>query len=455
MRRLAIALGALAALLAGTGCSRDSAPERPNVLLITLDTTRVDHLGAYGYARATSPNLDRLASEAIVYENAYSTSSWTLPAHASLFSGKFPSSHGARRDRDGPLILADAVNAPESTRARGMSPRERTLATLLRAEGYATAGVVAGPWLMRPFGLASGFDSWDDENVVMGGRPAREVTDRALAWLEAEPREPFLLFLNYFEPHAPYAPPAAFAQAFLPPGVRPSTRDARQARDLYDAEILYMDFELGRLLDALRERDLYARTLVVVTADHGELLGEHEQWGHGQALWEPLVRVPLIVKPAGTERAAQRRDERVSLVDVLPLILRELRLDPGETAPRPVVLAELEIAPLHGEALAWRALWEGSFKYLASSRGDGHLFDLSSDPGEGQDLAARQSERATQLARALDQVLAELPPPLEADTEETAIEPRTVEALRALGYLGETPSEPEPDAPPPPSDAPR
>jgi arylsulfatase A-like enzyme len=226
-------------------------------------------------------------------------------------------------------------------------------------------------------------------------------------------------------------------------------RDARQARDLYDAEILYMDFELGRLLDALRERGLYERTLVVVTADHGELLGEHEQWGHGQGLWEPLVRVPLILKPAGPARAAQRRDERVSLVHVLPLILRELGLEAGETNPVPPVLAELELAPLQGEAVAWRALWEGSFKLLASTTGERHLFDLASDPGEEHDLAGHPGERAGELAEALDRTLAALPPPLESDTGETVIGPETVEALRALGYLGEPHDPSQSDSSPP------
>lgn len=446
MRGLPIALSALTLVLVATGCSRGPAPDPPNVLLITLDTTRADHLGVYGYARDTSPNLDRLASEAIVYENAYSTSSWTLPAHASLFTGKFPSSHGARRDREGPLILADAVHAPESTRARGMSPEERTLATILRTQGYATAGFVAGPWLMQPFGLGRGFETWDDENVVMGGRPARELSDRALAWLAREPREPFLLFLNYFEPHAPYAPPDGFSRAFLPAGARPDAGNASQARDLYDAEILYMDFELGRLLDALRERGLYERTLVVVTADHGELLGEHAQWGHGQALWEPLVRVPLIVKPAGPRQATQRLERRVSLVDVLPLILRELGLDREEPGSAPGVLAELRLAPLRGEATTWRALWRGSLKYLSSSRGEQHLFDLAQDPEEREDLAAGQTERTTDLARELETTLAELPPPLETLGPETVVGAETVEALRALGYLDEPTGMPAPDA---------
>ena len=160
--------GVCAAGAGTSGCAQESEATRANVLLITLDTTRVDHLGCYGYERDTSPNIDRLAQQSRVYTRAYATSSWTLPTHASLLTGKLPTSHGARWDAEGPLILTDAIAAPnawKNLRARGIAVDEVTLATLLKAEGYATAGFVAGPWLKRIFGLDAGFEHYDDSGI--------------------------------------------------------------------------------------------------------------------------------------------------------------------------------------------------------------------------------------------------------------------------------------------------
>jgi arylsulfatase A-like enzyme len=413
-------------------------------VLVTLDTTRADHLELFGYARPTSPNLTALGAESVVYERAYSTSSWTLPGHASLFTGKYPSSHGARHDPEGSLVLASAIDAPTGIRARSIGRDERTLASLLRGAGFSTGGVVAGPWMLRVFGLAHGFDHWDDRGIRDAvGRRARDVSDAALAWL-AGAREPFFLFLNYFDPHVPYAPPRAWARSFLPPGVAPDPLSQTQAVDLYDAEILYMDHELGRVFDALRARGLWERTLVVVTADHGELLGDRGgEWGHERWLWEPLVRVPLVVKSAGPARAGRRERELVSLVDVLPLVLRELGLEaPGDVqggappdAERPLLAEERPMSPESGTG-EWRARWDGRFKYLESSRGERFLFDLERDPAESENLAPREPERASDAASQLERDFAALPP-APPDPGPVALDAATVEALRALGYLGE------------------
>jgi arylsulfatase A-like enzyme len=428
---------ALLALLA-MACSPGPEATRSNVLLVTLDTTRADRLGVYGHARPTSPNLDALSSEAILFEHAYSTSSWTLPAHASLFTGKYPASHGARHDPAGPLVLADAIDAPPSVRARGMSPHEATLARILSEHGWATGAVVGGPWLMRIFGVGSGFAFYDDEGMQQGRR-ATEITDRAIDWLGRTP-EPFFLFLNYFDPHAPYAPPERFARLFLPAGVAPDPRSSRQAPALYDAEIRYADDELGRLFRWLRERGLWERTLVVVTADHGELLGERGDWGHERFLWEPLVRVPLVVKPAGPSRPGRREARPASLVDVLPLVLRELGIaePPGvQGEPPPATRRELlaEVNPIGGSDTGeWRARWDGSSKLLVSTLGDRHLFDLASDPGEARNLAPRDPERAEREVRALERAFAALPPP-PPDAGPVSVDAETRALLRELGYL--------------------
>jgi arylsulfatase A-like enzyme len=429
---------------------------RPNVLLVSLDTTRADRLSVYGYERPTSPNLAALAEEALVYERAYSTTSWTLPAHASLFTGKFPASHGVRHDREGPLVLADAVAAPEGIRARGLAAGETTLAALLRDAGWRTGAVVGGPWLIRTFGLGEGFDFYDDAGIgTNAGRRAGDVTESALAWLESAP-EPFFLFLNYFDPHAPYAPPPVWAKSFLPPGTTPDPTSAAQAGSLYDAEILYMDHELGRVVTRLREAGLWERTLVVVTADHGELLGERGLWGHEDWLWEPLVRVPLLVKHAGPRRRGERREEPLSLVDVAPLVLDACGLPappdfqgalPG--ARRHPILAEVNPIGTDSGAASWRGLWEESEKVLESSLGEKLLFDLGEDPSETTNLAETDPSRAARALARLAQAFAALPEPPAAEGAPVRVDDETIEALRRLGYLdapGESDSEPVPPA---------
>lgn len=214
-----LAAGLAPSLLLG-GCARRS--RRPPVILITLDTTRADHLSCYGYDRHTSPNLDWLADESVLYERAVAPSSWTLPSHAALFTGRFTACHGSRYDPEGPLRLDRAIEAPDSWevfRARGLSPEVPTLAQLLRQAGYATGAAVAGPWLKRIFGLNKGFDYYDDSSISsVSGRLAPEVTRSAVRWIDGRGQEPFFLFLNYYDPHRPYTPPERFAWTFVPPG---------------------------------------------------------------------------------------------------------------------------------------------------------------------------------------------------------------------------------------------
>jgi arylsulfatase A-like enzyme len=454
VRRRPLLVALLAAPLAGCGAAEHAAPARPNVLLVSLDTTRADHLSVYGYARPTSPNLDALAREAVVYERAYSTTSWTLPAHASLFTGKYPSSHGVRHDPEGALVLADAIGAHEGIRARALGAGEATLAALLRDAGWRTGAVVGGPWLLRTFGLGEGFDSYDDRGIRnSSGRRARDVTESALAWLDSGP-EPFFLFLNYFDPHVPYAPPARWAASFLPRGVKPDPTKAAHAEALYDAEILYMDYELGRVFAHLREAGQWDRTLVVVVADHGELLGERGLWGHENWLWEPLVHIPMLVKPAGGVRGGERRDELASLVDVAPLVLEACGLaapadlqggEPG--ARHHPVLAEVNPIDPRSYPVSWRGLWQEREKVLESSAGERHLFDLADDPGEAQDLAADDAERTDRALARLARAFAALPPPPAPDAAPPVrVDEDTVEALRRLGYLEDGRDEPAPPA---------
>jgi arylsulfatase A-like enzyme len=428
-----IAAVALVTFLAACG------PEpvrRPNVLLVTLDTTRPDHLGCYGHGGGTSPSLDAVAAESEVYEDALSTSSWTLPAHASLFTGQVPTRHQAYYDERGPLVLTQAIEGPfERYRVRGLRKDAVTLAQVLRDHGYATGAVVAGPWMKPVFGLDRGFESYDATGIrEVNGRPANEVTDGALAWIGERGAEPFFLFLNYFDPHAPFDPPAGWR-----PELRPVIGNDLVA--LYDLEIRFMDEHVGRLLAALRARGLWDDLLVVVTADHGELLGEHALWGHGLGLSQEELRVPLLIKyPAGDRRRGRRR-ERVQLTDVLPTVLARLDLPvpadvQGGVLPRVAhpVVAELQMTPAVSKRGSFRALYEGSWKYVENGGGATMLYDLGADQRENHDRS-REMRPQTDAMRArlgayLDALERAAP-----DAPEHAVDPDTVRALEALGYL--------------------
>ena len=433
-------LEAAGAILLLGGCRRRA--EKPNVLLLTLDTTRADSLGCYGYARPTSPNLDRLASQSTQYTRATASSSWTLPAHASIFTGKFTASHGACYDPEGPLLLSQAIEGPwRQYRARGLSSEERTLATILKEAGYATGAVVGGPWLKRVFGLDRGFDYYDDDQISeVNGRRADQITPTALRWIERGDRaRPFFLFLNYFDPHAPYRAPDPVTTRFITPGRTPS--EPEEIRALYDAEIYFMDYHIGRLLDGLRKLGVYDGTLMVVTSDHGELLGEHGQFGHGNYLYQEELAVPLLVRHPAGEVKPGRSEAPVQHPDLLPMILERLSIPPpsgiqGGVPPalgHPIVA---EVYPLSFSAPEghWRALRHGNFKFLWNSRGQHQLYNLKDDPREERNLITRESERAKKMETYLLKYLASLPSPGAAG-QPTPIDDETLRALKSLGYV--------------------
>ncbi len=438
----------------------DKAP-RPNILLITLDTTRKDHLSCYGHARETTPRLDELARESVKFSRAYSTTSWSLPSHASLFTGKFPSSHGAHQSETGNLILSDAVDGPDAfdaLRARGIGNEERTLASILSEEGYQTCGVVAGPWMKTMFGLNVGFETYHEEGITeLNGRPAVEVTDTAVNWLDSpafSSEEPFFLFLNYFDAHLPYKPPVEFRNRFVPAGTPessllfPSNRQEERfvANLLYDAEILAVDHHMGRLFDELRKRGLYENTLIIVTADHGELIGEHNQSGHGFCLYEEEIQIPLVVRDPGsksegpTGARGSTNDSPIQLPDVFTLVLDHLGL-PYPQGIQGQRLGEIT-HPIYSESYlfppvfkggSWRSLHEGKFKLIWNSKGNHRLYNLEKDPGETRNLAKRAIPRVESMTRKIESMIASWPPPGDAGPEKK-IDEETMRALEKLGY---------------------
>jgi arylsulfatase A-like enzyme len=453
----------IALVLAGlSGCSDAPPPgqSRPNIILITLDTTRVDHLSAYGYERDTSPQLDRLAADALRYDSAYAVTSWTLPSHASLFTGKFPSAHGSQMDLLGSLNLVQSggIKGPEGWgqyRARPLSKLEVTLAQVLGQSGWATGAVVAGPWMKRVFGLDRGFEHYDDSNFVslaavgeLNGRPAQDVSRAAIKYLDDHAHEPFFLFLNYYDPHEPYLPSLKGLMRYWKGGEvsDPPQPEFRVAQ--YDAEIRAMDRHLGYFLDHLRKLELYEDAWIIVTADHGELTGEFGVFGHGDSLSEPELRIPLIVKQPGKDRPRGVRSTLVQQVDVMPTLLRALDLPfpPNmqggvlEDPAHPIVAEVYPIPPGDGSKKPWRqrgswqVLIDGDFKLTLGGLGRHGLYDLRSDPKELNNLVWSEPERFEKMRDALTSYLESLPTPGEIGSA-TELDAETRELLRALGYV--------------------
>ncbi|MHC5209609.1 MAG: sulfatase [Planctomycetota bacterium] len=442
-----------------TACS-EQGERRPNILLVTWDTTRVDHLSCYGYERPTSPRLDELAADGMRYTNAYAVASWTLPTHASLFTGKLPSSHGAKFDEDGPLKLTQGIEGMEewdAYAARPLGENEITLATLLGAHGYATGAVVGGPWMRKVFGLDRGFTLYDDSNYEMrpkigeiNGRRADDLTDAAIEFVDANRERPFFLFLNYFDPHRPRMPLPAYRNLFWE-GAEPGQDEDRRDYELamYDAEIVYTDEHFGRLIEHLKELGLYEDTWIVVTADHGELLGDDGLWGHGDSLSQAEIHVPLIVKEPGARPPRGVDGRPVQQIDVMPTLIERLGLpSPPNMQGQPMarvdhpVIAESDPLAFMTEANsdwrqqgAWRVLIEGEWKFCWNSLGKHALYDLGADPDELQNLFALRPDVAERMETRLHELMASLPPPGELG-DVGAMDEATLRFLEETGYVG-------------------
>jgi arylsulfatase A-like enzyme len=390
-----------------------------NVVLIAVDTLRARHLGYRGYDRATSPNLDALAKEALAFTNARSSAPWTLPSFSGVFTGVHPGALGIKRQR------------------RPMPPEQSTLGMLLCDAGYQTAGVVSHTLVGLDYGFSRGFEQWDQTNAVGHIYVSSErVADRALEYLSdfaSDPR-PFFLFAHFFDPHNDYIPHEDFPFGPEYRGQVRSTRnnmsdlramakagelseeDLAYLRDSYDSEIAYTDSQIGRLLDGLRERGLYESSLILFVADHGEAFGERPgNWiGHTSHLYDEAIHVPLLVKPPGV--AARVIDQPVSTVDVLATVFDVL----GH--PSPPVEAGVERSLLRLDEHAARPVFsqtrrkamrdsviDGRWKLIRNAEtGEIELFDLLEDPGELRNLADEDQVRTVSLQAKLDEWLAAL-----------------------------------------------
>lgn len=406
------ALVCVLAVLGVWGCGRDT--EQPNVLLISIDTCRADRLSCYGYARSTTPTLDALARQGIRFTNARSPVPLTLPAHSSMLTGLMPPAHGVR-DNQGYRLPG----------------RCATLAGVLRAAGYTTGAVVASFVLDSVTGLDRGFDSYHDrfgaevagENISQ--RRGDEVTRLALQWLDRARDDRFFLFLHYFDPHAQYAPPEPFASAF--------------SDDPYTGEIAFVDHCIGQVLGHLRTRGLFEQTLIIVTADHGEMLGEHGEFSHGYFIYRSALHVPLIVKLPG-QVAGRVVSSPVSIADIPATVLdcTGLGMGPGMggtslagRVPRARPMYCESLLPATCGCAPLQGIVAGQWKYIQAPRPE--LYCLARDPGETDNLAGDAPDRVRDLAEALQELQRGFGDA--APEARRAADARTTRRLRALGYV--------------------
>lgn len=457
----------LAALVSVAGCGGPPADGRLHVVLVVIDTTRSDAVGDHEGAPSPTPNLDRLAAEGVRYTHARTTGAWTLPSHASLFTGLHVARHGAHWDH------------------RGLDDSLTTLAELLQPS-HETVGFSENPHIIRDTGFAQGFDHFDETwrfQRAFGVDP--QTLEQVERWLgKRDPSRPFFLFVNLMTAHLPFTPPARFEKRLRPPGARPELirrlwgfgedqarlfmagglelddEELRVLRGLYRAEVAYVDEQVGRLLDAVERRVPKEQTLVAVVSDHGENLGEHGLMEHQLCLYETLLRVPLILRLPGSFEGGERRAAPVQLTDLLPTILDAAGVAlPGDLAVDGSSLVEAD-PPAERPLLAEfrpgqenrrlfrrarpgfdfdpfdRRLWSvqrGDLKLILSDRGDAELYDLSRDPGETRNLAGERPEDVRRLA---GDVLRGDSAPAGAGAEPAfPLDDETREMLRRLGYV--------------------
>ncbi|HEX9110057.1 MAG TPA: sulfatase, partial [Terriglobales bacterium] len=393
-RPVFLILMVLTALRAGA-----QTPAKPavNVVLITIDTLRADHVGCYGYKQIKTPNIDNLAADGVRFDQAFTVVPVTLPSHSAMLTGTYPMLSGMH-DFSG----------------NKLSPQQPTLATVLKQAGYATGAVIGSAVLDSRFGLNQGFDFYydhfefsrlDETNLDEMERPGNVVADLALDWLARNSQKKFFLWMHLYDPHYPYRPPEPYLREY--------------AAHPYDGEIAFADEQVGRLLRFLKEKGLYQNTLILLSGDHGESLGEHGERTHGFFVYNATMHVPLIIRlPEKT--AARTVSDLVSLVDLMPTVLAALGLEipsqvqgrsllpelRGNNADKPRNLyGETFLPRLHFNWSELRATENAKYHFIDAPSPE--LYDLAKDPGEVHNLFAEKKAVAEEMHSKLTALIRE------------------------------------------------
>jgi arylsulfatase A-like enzyme len=459
---------ALASLLCLAGCGpKGRSSDQPNLLLIVIDTARADHFGCYGYDRPTSPRIDGLAGTGTLFGHAVSQSSWTLPATACILTGLYSTRHLAINPSSSIPLWRD------------------TLAEVLQERGYRTGAVVSHVLVSSKYNFDQGFQHFDESNLSDPfSVTSPEVTDGAIRWLKKNRRDPFFLFLHYFDPHHVYNehPGFEFSQVYngwVDPKARLQdvwsrrwhlkTEDLDYIRALYDSELAFTDHHIGRVLDELQRLGLEESTIVAITADHGEEFMEHGWLGHTRHLYEETIHVPLIVRDPTRPNLPSRLEAAVELTDLMPTLVEMLGVSwdgggvdgqsllpylQGGAPPDTVLFSEFCERPvaqrvLPGESSEGtgtpygdlRSMQTGRWKIVYNAAGDTYeVYDLVSDPGETVNLNTPESKQDFGVLReSLIDWMTAIQELALAESEGSGsiitLDPETEERLRALGYI--------------------
>lgn len=404
--------------------------KKPNVILITMDTTRADHLACYGYPDVRTPNLDALAGRGVVFEQAATATPLTLASHCTIMTGMYPTYHGVR------------VNGNTA-----LSEEQTTIAEVLSTQGYQTGAFIAAFVLDGRWGLKQGFQHYDDQfdlkkykHLDLGEvqRPGNEVMDAALAWLDGQKDRPFFAWIHLYDPHVPYDPPEPYKSEY----------GRRGPAALYDGEIAFMDEQIGRCVAWLGKNGLDRNTVIILVGDHGEALGSHGEGTHGFFVYDYALHVPFLVITPLPGTQGKRVSAEVRTADVFPTLLDlaavkspvkvqgrslvPLLFNPGRDAG----------APAYGESMApnlqfgWSALHAlrtTRYKYIDAPKAE--LYDIAADPGERTNLLSEHPDVARRMKKDLDNLIAETS--VGAPTPQAAnLDKETMERLSALGYVG-------------------
>ncbi|MDH4272796.1 MAG: sulfatase-like hydrolase/transferase [Candidatus Aminicenantes bacterium] len=408
----------------------ESGVGKPNVILITLDTTRADHLACYGYPNVKTPRIDSLARRGVLFEQAATSSPLTLPAHCSIMTGMYPTYHGVR------------INGNTA-----LNEEQTTAAEVLSAQGYRCGAFIGAFVLDGRWGLKQGFEYYDDKfdlkkykHLDLGAvqRPGNEVMDAALDWLEKQKNSPFFAWIHLYDPHTPYQPPEPYLTEYRPRGLV----------GLYDGEIAFMDEQIGRCLSWLETNGLDKSTVLVLVGDHGEGLGSHGEGTHGYFIYDYAVHVPLIIATPFESLGGVRVPSQVRLIDIFPTLMEILGAPPSdETQGRsllPVMFRpeKEEDGFAYAESMSpnlqfgWsslHALRTTQYKYIQTSRAE--LYDLSRDIDEQTNLLTYNQGIVREMKETLDRLMEETS--RDAPTPQAAnLDKETMERLSALGYVG-------------------
>src|SRR5882672_673941 len=410
---------------------------QPNVVVITIDTLRADHVGCYGYKQIQTPNIDALAADGARFERAYTAVPVTLPSHTVMFTGTYP-----------------MLSGMHDFAANKLNPTQPTLASVLKEHGYATAAVIGSAVLDSRFGLNRGFDFYYDHfdfnrlqesNLEEMERPGNLVADVTLDWLSKNYSKKFFLWMHLYDPHYPYRPPAPYAAEYKD---RP-----------YDGEIAFADAQVGRLIRFLKSKGLYANTLIVLSGDHGESLGEHGEKTHGFFIYNATLHVPFLIPLPGVASSRVVPD-LVSLADLMPTVLQTLKVNtPPQVQGRSLVpliktktinaktintktkeqegprslYAETFLPRLHFNWSELRSAESTNYHFIDAPKPE--LYDLTKDPGETQNLFAEKKAVGEEMRARLAALIRQYSAGQEL-AEKTGLDPALMERLKSLGYAG-------------------